>query len=173
MDAQLLPCRGGEMRLERGVISPRLWSTGQSQGCLADSNTRLPSIVEQGLCSKRWAYCDTPRLPTASGPSCSWVWAGPEVNHQSQLFSVYAWKAKGRGKLTPGIQGEERSGEDGVVSWLMRAPPSGLTPPSRAVAVTPQAPTQAPCRCLSSLFRGPSLTKLSSSPRLGWWWFSH
>ena len=61
MDAQLLPCRGGEMRLERGVISPRLWSEGQSQGCLADSNTRLPSIVEHGLCSKRGAYCDTPR----------------------------------------------------------------------------------------------------------------
>ena len=46
MDAQLLPCREGEMRLERGVISPRLWSEGQSQGCLADSNTRLPSIVQ-------------------------------------------------------------------------------------------------------------------------------
>ena len=43
----------------------------------------------------------------------------------------------------------------------VRAPSSGFHPSSRAAAVTPQAATQAPRRCLSSLFRGPSRTKLS------------
>lgn len=43
----------------------------------------------------------------------------------------------------------------------MRAPPSGLQLFFQGSTVTPQAPTQAPRRCSSSLFRGPSLTTLS------------
>lgn len=81
---------------------------------------------------------------------------------RSHLFSACAWKAEGKQKHAPRTKGEERNGEDGVVSWLNAGPqPLGFTPSSKVVALTEEVPTQTLCICLSSLFRGLSLSKLS------------